>query len=246
MAFLGAVASCSVWSDLRLPCTCVLRDERIRVAASTARGAKIYTKPILAIYDIGVLGFSNSYIWGCPSRRILGLYNRYASARHLEIGVGTGYFLDRCAFPTRYPAITVLDLNRNSLEVAARRIRRYRPATCHSDVLQPIPLPAHGYDSIGCNYVLHCLPGPFSAKARVFANLTPLLAPGGVVFGTTILGKSTRQRILARELMDFYNRLGVFSNADDNCDDLATALQQHFRTAAIRVEGSVASFVGTM
>jgi hypothetical protein len=30
--------------------------------------------------------------------------------------------------------------------------------------------------------------GPFAHKAVVFDNLKPLLAPGGVIFGSTILG----------------------------------------------------------
>ena len=92
--------------------------------------------------------------------------------------------------------------------------------------------------------MLHCLPGPFSAKARAFGNLTPLLAPGGVVFGTTILGKGIDRSVPARLLMAYYNRHGVFSNEDDGLDEITGTLKAHFRTASVRVIGCVAFFVG--
>ena len=90
----------------------------------SAAGATIYSKTILAVYDLGVLGVSNTFIWRCPSRHILDLYNRHVSAKHLDVGLGTGYFLDKCSFPSANPAITLLDLNTNSQDAASQRIRR--------------------------------------------------------------------------------------------------------------------------
>jgi hypothetical protein len=83
-----------------------------------------------------------------------------------------------------------------------------------------------------------------AAKARAFASLVPILAPGGVLFGSTILGMGVRQSLPAHALLRSYNRLGVFGNADDSLDDLTQALKAHFRTAAVRVVGCVAHFVG--
>jgi hypothetical protein len=66
-------------------------------------GQKTYTPLLLAFYDLGVIGLSNSYIWKCPSSRLLEHYNQHVSGAHLDIGVGTGYFLDKCRFPTAQP-----------------------------------------------------------------------------------------------------------------------------------------------
>ena len=71
----------------------------------TIRGQAIYTKWFLSTYDFFVLGFFCRFVWKCPSHHILGLYGRYVSANHLDIGAGTGYFLDRCKFPVAGPRL---------------------------------------------------------------------------------------------------------------------------------------------
>ena len=104
----------------------------------SARGAAANTKATLAVYDLFVLRFSNSFIWKCPSRLLLDLYDRLVSDRHLDVGVGTGYFLDKCRFPVAVPSIALLDLNANSLQVTAKRLERYKPSCHQADVLKPI------------------------------------------------------------------------------------------------------------
>ena len=74
-------------------------------------GQAIYTKRILSTYDIIVLGISNSYVWRCPSVRIEEHYNKHVSSNHLDVGVGTGYFLARCNFPSQTPRVALMDLN---------------------------------------------------------------------------------------------------------------------------------------
>src|SRR5437899_2107118 len=85
----------------------------------------IYNNAVLAVYDFYVLGISNSFAWKCKTMRILERYNRYVSSNHLDVGVGTGFYLDRCTFPTPTPKITLGDPNTNCLEKASKRIRRY-------------------------------------------------------------------------------------------------------------------------
>src|SRR5262249_19965094 len=119
-------------------------------------------------------------------------YGVYVSGNHLDVGVGSGYLLDHCRFPTAHPRISLFDLNRNCLEFTAHRIRRYQPSAHLGDVLAPIALPGPAYDSIGINYVLHCLPGTIESKAAAFDNLSPHLAPNGVLFGSIILRADER------------------------------------------------------
>ncbi len=43
------------------------------------------------------------------TRPFLTLYDQYVSANHLDIGVGTGYFLDHCRFPAANPRLALMD-----------------------------------------------------------------------------------------------------------------------------------------
>ena len=207
-----------------------------------AKGAAIYTPLNLALYDLFVVGFSNSSVWRCSRQKILDLYNQHISDRHLDIGVGTGYFLDRCRFPSSAPTLALLDLNPNSLAKTAKRLRRYTPS-CHSgNVLHPIDIGVSNFASIGLNYLLHCLPGNLQSKSVVFEHVKPLLREGGVLFGSTILGAGTQRNFLARKLMKAYNEKGIFSNVSDRREDLEAGLKTHFVECTIRVEGCVALF----
>src|SRR4051812_11873093 len=72
-------------------------------------GQALYTRPMLAVYDLAVLGIACRFLWGCPAPHILGLYDRWVTANHLDVGVGTGYFLAHCRFPTPQPRLALLD-----------------------------------------------------------------------------------------------------------------------------------------
>ncbi len=106
----------------------------------TTAGQAMYSPWVLRIYDAYVLGLSCSLAWRCPSRRILAQYDRLVGRRHLDVGVGTGFYLDRCHFPTATPEITLLDLNPSSLAYATRRIARYAPRAVRRDAFEPLPL----------------------------------------------------------------------------------------------------------
>jgi len=211
---------------------------------SAKAGAAIYSRPLLSVYDFGVIKLSNQFAWQCPSRLILDFYNENISANHLDVGVGTGYFLDKCRFPSSSPRIALLDLNPNSLGMTAERLRRYQPTTHLANILEPLPLDEPKFDSIALNYLIHCLPGTMKSKAVVFDNLNPWLNPGGVVFGTTILGEGIHPNFLARRLMKLYNAKRIFSNSHDNLTDLEAILSRHFRDYQTKVVGCVAFFAG--
>lgn len=127
-------------------------------------GQAAYTKPVLAAYDFLVLGFSNRLVWNCPAHRLEAHYNRHISANHLDVGVGTGYFLDRCRFPTPTPRLALEALNENALAFTARRLARYRPDVYRRNALTPITLDAARFDSVGMNDLLHCLPALFDQR----------------------------------------------------------------------------------
>lgn len=209
---------------------------------SSAPGAAIYGKALLAIYDFYVLGISNTFIWRCKTRKMLDLYNKNISAKHMDIGVGTGYYLDKCKFSSATPAITLGDLNINCLEKVSRRIERYYPATVLMDVFDTKTYPATRFDSLGINYLIHCLSCPFEEKLKIFSSMRPLLREGGVLFGSTILGDAAPHNLVGRFLMKAYNRKQIFSNREDNVDGLKAALLRSFGNCEIEVCGCVALF----
>ncbi len=216
------------------PNICADRDAR--------KGAAAYTPLALAFYDLAVLKFSNSFVWQCSSHVLLDFYNEHISNNHLDIGVGTGYFLDRCRFPSAAPKIALFDLNPNSLAKSAKRLRRYNPSCYVGNALQRIDIGMSGFGSISLNYLLHCLPGNLASKSIVFENVKPLLRDGGVIFGSTILGEGVRHNPLAKQLLKIYNAKGIFSNLSDRQSDLEAGLKAHFDEHTIHVEGCVALF----
>lgn len=206
-------------------------------------GQAIYSPVTLALYDLVVLKLSNPLVWRCPTLRILELYDRHAAASHLDVGVGTGWYLDHCAFPNAAPRIGLMDLNPSSLASASSRIARYRPEQYQADVLKPLAITAAPFGSIALTYLLHCMPGDIAEKAVAFDHLAPLLAPGGVMFGATLLSEGVERSAAARSLMGVYNRKGVFSNTQDSAAALRSALERRFRSVEIDIIGCAALFV---
>lgn len=210
-----------------------------------AAGAAVYSRALLAVYDLVVLGIDLPVVFRCPARRALELYDAHASDRHLDVGVGTGWFLDRCRFPVERPEIHLMDLNPNCLERTSRRIRRYRPVTHLWNVLEPIEEPLPRFGSIGVSNLLHCLPGTMLGKERVFKNLRPLLRDGGVLFGATVLGRGVDHvGALYRAANRAYNRKAIFCNLEDGAEDLERILARNFARSSVRVVGAMALFTG--
>jgi hypothetical protein len=189
-----------------------------------AAGAAAYTKFVLSIYDPLVFKFENAFVWKCPTRLLLDHYNRYVSADD--------------------PKVALMDLNPNSLQFTAARIRRYRPTTYLANVLEPIKYELPAFDSVGLNYLLQCLPGSMSDKGRVFSNLKPFMNPGGVLFGTTILGQGVEFNSLGRLFMGLYNSRRILNNRNDNLADLERNLERNFAQYSLHTVGCVAFFVG--
>ena len=190
-----------------------------------------------------VLGLSLRFLWRCPARHIRALYNRCLGARHLDIGVGTGYFLAHCRYPVKEPRITLLDLNPTCLQRAATRLADLAPEQRLADALAPLPADLGPFDSVGLSLLLHCLPVPMRDKVALLGRLRCLLAPGGRVFGSTVLGRRSGGR-LRGAVLRLYNRKGVFANLDDDVESLTRGLAAVFPRFSVEIRGTVALFVG--
>ena len=204
-------------------------------------GQAVYSKKVLSIYDIWVLGFSNSYLWKCPTSIIGNKFVALVSDNHLDVGVGTGYYLKNY-LPSIVRRIALIDLNNNSLESTSKAIKHLSPEVYCRNILEPLMLNCEKFDSVSINYLLHCLPGNLSEKSIAFSHLREVINEGGVLFGSTILGKNISRNTLAKKLMAFYNKKGIFSNMDDDLVSLDTALKEHFSDVKIEIIGCVAIF----
>lgn len=64
------------------------------MSKSTKIGSQIYTPFTLKLYDWWVLKMSNHFAWKCPTHDVLvPHFTEYAGNEHLDIGVGTGFYL---------------------------------------------------------------------------------------------------------------------------------------------------------
>ena len=189
-----------------------------------------------------MLGISNRWIWKCPTPKLLDFYNEHVSGNHLDVGVGTGYFLDHCTFPSKSPRIELLDLNAESLASTALRIARHQPVTHRANILEPLAIETKPFDSIGVNYLFHCLPGTMEEKAIAFDHLIPCLSPEGVIFGSTLLQGEVPRCAVAKRLMKLYNSKGIFGNESDSLENLKLELRKRFKGWHVKTIGCGALF----
>ncbi len=206
-------------------------------------GQQHYTPRFLTIYDPLVLWFFARLVWRCPTPRLVQHYARHVGRRHLDVGPGTGYFLAHAPLPPGAEVLLV-DANPHVLAHAARRLAHLHPAVLRADICTQLPIERR-FDSVGLNYVLHCLPGPMSQRAAVIRQLATLLEPEGVLFGATVLGTPALHTWFSRTALRVNNYRGIFDNLTDTEDALHTILNASFAAVVIEVVGSVAIFTAT-
>ena len=204
-------------------------------------GQAPYNRLLLAVYNPYVR-FNCRFLWGCPPRQVLDLYNEHVSGNHLDIGVATGTILDYCKFPSPTPRLALMDLNPNSLHVASKRLVRYHPETYIQNALDPVRIDIPPFDSVGLANLLHCLPGTMRTKKVVFENVRAVLNPGGTVFGCTILNTGMERNPLARLTLHLMNAMGYLSNKQDDLEGLKQNLAECFSESSVKVVGFMALF----
>ncbi|OBB04761.1 hypothetical protein A5662_11120 [Mycobacteriaceae bacterium 1482268.1] len=208
------------------------------------KGAAFYNARGLFIYNLYVLRFNNRWLWRCPRGRLLRHYNEHIRCDHLDIGPGTGWYLQHARFPCPEPKLTLLDLSPDSLATAGRRLRKLSPTLLHSDIFSPIPTEER-FDSIAANYVFHCIPGDWETKSLAIENVANALAHDGVFFGSTILGVGVRHNLLGRRTMKRFNTSGTFHNETDDLDGLQRTLDTYFENFTTTMVGTVALFTAS-
>jgi SAM-dependent methyltransferase len=205
------------------------------------RGQADYNELLLRLYDPLVLGPIARYVWRCPTEELERPYRQHIRPNHLDVGPGTGYFLEHAGLPAG-SKVTILDPNPNVLRHVSRRLRDLEVTAVEADVLKPLPV-AGPFDSAAMSAVLHCLPGPLERKAVAVANVASVLAADGSFFGATVLGRSARHTRVGRAFLTAFNWRGAFDNLDDTEEGIAEILRRSFRQVTIETVGGLAIFV---
>ena len=207
------------------------------------RGQADYNSVLLRLYDPLVLGPIARYVWRAPAEFGVLMYRKHIRPNHLDVGPGTGYFIDHAGLPGG-SRVTILDPNPSVLRYVTRRLRDLDVTAVEADVLKPLPV-AGPFASAGLNAVLHCLPGPLDRKAVAIANIARVLSPEATLFGATVLGRSTRHTRVGRAMLAAFNRRGVFDNLEDTEDGIAEILRRSFDDVTIETSGGLALFTAT-
>ncbi len=135
-----------------------------------------------------------------------------------------------------------MDLNPNSLAVAAKRLARYHPETYIQNALDPVRIDVSHFDSVGLANLLHCLPGTIRTKRAVFENLKAVLNPGGTLFGCTILYGGVKRSPQATLWLNYMNAFHLLTNKEDDLEELKQNLAECFTRSSVKVVGCVALF----
>ncbi len=204
------------------------------------RGQADYSPLLLKLYDPIVIGVVARLVWRFPADPLVDQYRARISDRHLDVGPGTGYLIDHSGIPDGRH-VTIVDPNPNVLRHATRRLRRLNVTAVEADVLKPLPVEGP-FDSAALSLVIHCLPGPLTRKAAAVANVAAVLAPDGVFFGASVLGRSGQHTWLARRVLAAFNRRGAFDNLDDSEDGLREILAASFENVVLETFRSVVVF----
>ena len=207
------------------------------------KGQAEYSRLLLNLYDPLVLGPIARFVWQCPTSGLLGRYREHIRDRHLDVGPGTGYFLERSGLPDG-SRVTILDPNANVRRHVSRRLRHLDITAVEADVLKPLPV-SGPFDSAALHLVIHCLPGPLTRKALAVANVAAVLAPDGILFGASVLGTSGRHTWAARRMLGAFNRQGGFDNLADTEQGLHDILGASFEHVELETVGSAAIFAAT-
>lgn len=209
------------------------------------KAAALYNKMLLSVYDLYVYRFAAPIAFRCPVQNMESLYEKYCTPQHLEIGVGTGYFLEKAHQRGQLKNVTLLDLNPNCLHITAEKLTGLKVSSCEANILKPFPLGNERFSSVGINFVLHCVPGSFAEKGIVFKHIKQHLAPAGVVFGSTAIYQSAKKNLLAPVVMNAYNALGIFNNKSDIKQELIDCLSTEFKYINIEQIGNILFFVAS-
>jgi SAM-dependent methyltransferase len=218
------------------------KEPKTSIASTTTvpeKGRPIYTPLVLLIYDFWVLGVVNTFAWGCSTTRyLLPQFRANVRSNNLDVGVGTGYYLDKAQIP-HTTRLTLIDIEQEPLETAQRRSRRFDANLVIADILQPLSL-NEKFDSVSMYYLFHCISATMQEKCGVFSHIKYNMTADGVIHGANILGKGVAQdNWFGKWIRAFCLSRGLFHNGEDNAYEFEDALRRNFKKVETWVVGTI-------
>ncbi|KAJ4319453.1 hypothetical protein N0V84_006356 [Fusarium piperis] len=229
-------------------------------------GSIRFTPIVLVIYDLYVIRVSAPLIWRCSVQKNLRpLFSQNFSKKHVDIGVGNGYFPIRALRDLGRKAkdqhLTLVDLSLASLNAAKQAILSRYPEidirSVHADAGKPLPAPLQNekFNSASLSMIMHHMPGPTLNKSQAIRNAKSILADDGVLVGSTVLGKvwgktekgyqvkaGQKPNRVAIFALGFYNKRGVFDNYEEDPNVFDKVLKEEFEEVESRIVGMIYIF----
>ena len=167
----------------------------------------------IKFYDYLVNDINCNYAWRCNKNNIFDLYRKNLESNHLEIGPGSGYFLLPKHHNKKIGNLFLMDINYPILNHSHNNLKNHFPN------VYPIKhnifensLKFLDFQSVGINYVLHCVPGRLENKMEKLINNLP---ENLTIFGSTVINDFNKQTNLSQVELMVLNKLGIFNNSND-------------------------------
>ena len=161
-------------------------------------------------------------------------------SNHLEIGPGSGYFLYPQNHCKNIKNLKLMDINKPILNSSLQNLTKYynNIEIYHHNIFeQEIKLP--NVESVGINYVLHCVPGKLEDK---FNNLLNNLPNSINIFGSTVINDNDKQTLISKTELLFLNQYQIFNNKLDYSNNLINFLKYNNLDHQTKIIGNVLLF----
>ncbi len=193
-------------------------------------------------YDRLVNEINCEKVWGCSKKYIIDNYNKNINSKHLEIGPGTGYFLKKENLNVDLNKLTLIDVNDKILNYSKNNLQsEYSKIDILSHDLFTTKIPSNiKFNSVGINYVLHCVPGNLQTKLdKLISNLGNNEYN---LFGASVICDSININLIAEYELIFLNAFGIFNNNYDTYEELNEYLNNRNLNFSLKRHGYVALF----
>ena len=193
-------------------------------------------------YDRIVNDFNCKNVWKCPTVNIFNNYRNNISYNNLEIGPGTGFFFNKKNSGINLKNLTLVDVNKDILNFSKQNLEKEYSniEVLHHDLFSQKIQESIYFESVGVNYVLHCVSGNLQTKLdKLIHNLGNNKYK---LFGASVICDPLHMNTIAEYELIFLNALGIFNNNEDTYYELEEYLNSRNIKFSLRKQGYVAIF----
>jgi len=193
-------------------------------------------------YDKVVNQINCEKVWKCSQQNIINNYQENINCNHLEIGPGTGLFLKKENLNTQLEKLTLVDINTKILNYSKKELEKeYSHVNALVYDLFSYEIPSNiVFNSVGINYVLHCIPGNLQTKLdKLISNLGNNKYN---LFGASVICDPLHMNPIAEYELMFLNSFGIFNNNNDTYEELNDYLCSKNYNFSLKKKGYVAIF----